>query len=171
MSLFTFFVFLYIIIQNKKLNIMRSVLSNNFNSAIEQILPALSGSNVTYNKERNIFLSDGYTSAAGNTYFQGIRLSDRIIINYDFGQGYAWLFLNGIRIYGYDGRDKRLIASRSYYSCGFNESFAKNECVEMIKEYLVSQMKMVNAPINENQLDNFSNCLIASTLNPSNLLK
>ena len=106
-------------------------------SLVEKALPAMSGSQVTYNSQNNIFLSSGYTSAAGNTYYQGIRLSDRIIINYDFGQGYAHLFLNGIRIYGYDGNQKQLISSRSYYSQCFSEQYAKSECQNMVKEYLV----------------------------------
>ena len=65
-------------------------------SLVEKALPAMSGSQVTYCQRSNIFLSSGYTSAAGNTYFQGIRLSDRIIINYDLseckcqGENHEW---------------------------------------------------------------------------------
>ena len=65
---------------------------------VESALPALSGSSVTYNAQNNIYLTNGYTSAAGNTYFQGIRLSDRIIVKYDIGQGYAHTFLNGVQV-------------------------------------------------------------------------
>ena len=59
-------------------------------TVVNAVLPALSGSKVTYNEKHNIFLSQGYTSAAGNTYFQGIRLSDRLIVNFDFGQGWYY---------------------------------------------------------------------------------
>ena len=41
-------------------------------------LPALSGSSLTYNPEKNVFLTCGYTSAAGNTYYKAIRISDRL---------------------------------------------------------------------------------------------
>lgn len=84
-------------------------MASNLSTLVETALPTLSGSAVTYCAAKNIYLSSGYTSAAGNTYFQGLRLSDRIIINYDFGQGYAYLFLNGIRIYGFNGREKNLL--------------------------------------------------------------
>ena len=40
-------------------------------------LPALSGSSLTYNPEKNVFLTLGYTSAAGNTYYGALRLSKR----------------------------------------------------------------------------------------------
>ena len=36
-------------------------------------LPALSGSSLTYNPEKNVYLTLGYTSAAGNTYYKAIR--------------------------------------------------------------------------------------------------
>lgn len=36
-------------------------------------LPALSGASVTYNPEKNVYLTLGYTSAAGNTYFKAVR--------------------------------------------------------------------------------------------------
>ena len=125
----------------------------------------MSGSQVTYNSRNNIFLSSGYTSAAGNTYFQGLRLSDRILINYDFGQGYAYLFLNGIRIYGYDGNQKQLISSRSYYSQCFSEQYAKAECQSMVKEYLKGQMSLMgNTYINEAQLKEFASQIVGEAL-------
>ena len=52
-------------------------------------LPALSGSSFTYNPEKNVYLTLGYTSAAGNTYYKAIRLSDRLAVYYHIGEGYA----------------------------------------------------------------------------------
>lgn len=43
----------------------------------EKVLPALSGASVTYNPEKNVYLTLGYTSAAGNTDFKAVRFSDR----------------------------------------------------------------------------------------------
>lgn len=103
----------------------------NLTAVVERALPALSGSNVTYNKQHNIYLSDAYTSAMGNTYYQGIRLSNRIIISYSIGEGYLYTFLNGIRIYGFNGTDKKLIATKDLNCCIFSESSAKacvSEC-------------------------------------------
>ena len=62
-------------------------------------LPALSGSSLTYNAEKNVYLTLGYTSAAGNTYYRAIRLSDRLAVYYHIGQGYAHTFLNGITLF------------------------------------------------------------------------
>ena len=141
---------------------MNALASTDFRSIIESVLPSLSAHGLSYNKDRNIFLTEGYTSAAGNTYFQGLRLSDRIIVDYDFGQGYAYLFLNGIRIYGYNGNSKQLIASRSYYSQCFSESFARRECESMVKEYITAEMKLLNAVPDSAQIEAFSHTLISS---------
>lgn len=140
-------------------------MANLLSTLVDTALPALSGSSVTYNSANNIYLSDGYTSAAGNTYFQGIRLSERIIINYNFGQGYAYLFLNGIRIYGFNGKEKKLIATRSYFNCIHNEEFEKKECISMIQEYMQGEMKLLNATINNSQLLDFSEKLVIETIN------
>lgn len=145
-------------------------MASNLSTLVETALPTLSGSAVTYCAAKNIYLSSGYTSAAGNTYFQGLRLSDRIIINYDFGQGYAYLFLNGIRIYGFNGREKKLIASRSYYSQCHSEQFAKRECISMIKEYMQGQVKLLNTPVNINQMEDFSEKLVIETLSNKKIL-
>ncbi len=123
---------------------------------VESALPALSGSSVTYNAQNNIFLTDGYTSAAGNTYYQGIRASDRVAIKYNIGQGYLHTFLNGIEVYGYDGRNAKLIGSRSYNCFFFCESNAKREAVEIITDYMKGQAKLMDASVDNNQLVEFS---------------
>lgn len=129
-------------------------------TVLNAALPALSGSNVTYNKEHDIFLTQGYTSAAGNTYFQGIRLSDRLIVNFDFGQGWYYLFLNGIRLYGYDGNEKKLIASRSFYNRPYSEGGAKQECMSMLLDFLKTQVKMLKQSVPVQQLEEFSRAMI-----------
>ena len=53
-------------------------MNTSLSNLVSQALPALSGSSITYNAERNMLMTQGYTSAAGNTYFQGIQLSERL---------------------------------------------------------------------------------------------
>ena len=119
-------------------------------------LPSLSGSSVTYNAQKNIFLTNGYTSAAGNTYYQGIRASNRIAIKYNIGEGYLHTFLNGIEVYGYDGRNAKLIGSR-FYNCNFfSEANAKREAVEIVVDYMKGQAKMLGTSVDNNQLKQFS---------------
>lgn len=132
---------------------------------IDNALPALSGSPVTYCKEHSIYLSNGYTSAAGNTYFQGLRLSDRLIVMYEFGQGWAHLFLNGIRLYCFDGKEKKLISSRGYSCQFFNEGFARNECIRMLKNFIATQAKMLGANVQPLQLAEFAETMVKEVFN------
>ena len=144
----------------------------NLTAVVERALPALSGSNVTYNKQHNIYLSDAYTSAMGNTYYQGIRLSNRIIISYSIGEGYLYTFLNGIRIYGYNGTDKKLIATKDLNCCIFSESSAKSMCIGMLEDYIESQAKLINTSLAKSDINAFSNKLVEEAIknNPTRLL-
>ena len=65
--------------------------------AAKSALPSL-GNNVTYNDAAKMFLSSGYTSQAGNTYQEGVRLSRYIAVDYSIGHGYCRSFLNGVRL-------------------------------------------------------------------------
>ena len=100
--------------------------------------------------------TSAYTSAAGNSYYQGIRLSDRLIINVDFGQGYAFLFMNGLKLYCFDGQKRSLIGNRSYRSQVYEESYVAEECEKMLFDYLKSQSEMMRAHVVDNQLHDFA---------------
>ena len=130
-------------------------------------LPALSGSSLTYNPEKNVYLTMGYTSAAGNTYFKAVRFSDRLAIYYDIGEGYYHTFLNGITLFCWDGKKAKIVAQRSWGGCGnwccFSERFAQGQAVDMLKEYLRGQAKMLQKTIDEQQLLAFSEAMVAET--------
>ncbi|MBQ0024058.1 MAG: hypothetical protein KBT29_12590 [Prevotellaceae bacterium] len=140
-------------------------MTTSLSRVVESALPALSGSSVTYNAQNNIFLTNGYTSAAGNTYYQGIRLSDRIIVSYNIGEGYAHTFLNGVNVYGFNGREKRLIGSRSFNCYFFSESNAKREAIGIVTDYMKGQIKLMGASVESSQLEQFSEKLVEETYN------
>jgi hypothetical protein len=125
---------------------------------------AFKNAELTFNAGKNIFLSQGYTSQAGNTYFQGVRFSERIIITQQLGQGYAYTFLNGIRIFGFNGREATLIAEKSYHCCIYNESIVKAESENLIKEFLQSQAAISGSFVEAKVVDSFSQNLVADTM-------
>lgn len=129
-------------------------------------LPALSGSSLTYNPEKNVYLTLGYTSAAGNTYFRAIRFSNRLAVYYHLGQGYAYTFLNGITLFCWDGLKAKIIAQRFWGGCDwriFSEQFAKEQSISMLKEYLAGQAKAMGTQVDEQQIYSFSRQLIEET--------
>ena len=140
------------------------------NTALQAIatkaLPALSGEQVTYNAAKNVFLSQGYTSAAGNTYYKAVRLSNRLVVYYDLGQGYAYTFLNGIKLFCWDGQKAQLIAQKSWGGCDwrvFNEQFAKEQSIQMLKGFLAGQLKAQGAHVSEQEIQSFASNMIEET--------
>ena len=123
---------------------------------VNQTLPAVSNSSVSYNADRNMFLTTGYTSAAGNTYYQGIQLSNRLAIVLDLGQGYWYTFLNGIKLYCFDGNHKKLIGSRFFNCCNYVDWFARSQATEILFEYLKSQAKMLGTAIEDSVLSEYA---------------
>lgn len=140
------------------------------NNALQTIatkaLPALSGESLTYNAAKNIFLSQGYTSAAGNMYYKAIRLSNRLLVYYDLGQGYAHTFLNGIKLFCFDGQKAQLIAQKywgGYDYCIFNEQYAKEQSVLMLCNFLSGQLKAQGAHVNNQEILSFACSMIEET--------
>lgn len=140
------------------------------NTALQAIvaknLPALSGESLTYNAAKNVLLTTGYTSVAGNMYYRAIRLSDRLAVYYDLGQGYAYTFLNGIKLFCWDGNKAKLIAQKYWGGCDyrvFNEQFAKEQSILMLKNYLAVQLKAQGAYVSDQEMLAFSRGMIEET--------
>lgn len=92
---------------------------------------------LSYLKSDNLILTQGYTSYAGNTYQQGLRLSNAVAIRTDIGHGHTHTFINGISIFATDG-SKKLLCRKFYHCTGYSESFIARESVTLLTEYLQS---------------------------------
>ena len=135
-------------------------------SIVGRNLPVLSGESIAYNAAKNVFLSQGYTSAAGNMYYKAIRLSNRLMVYYDLGQGYAYTFLNGIKLFCFDGQKANLIAQKNWGGCDyriFNEQFAKEQSILMLKGFLEGQLKLLGAHVNDQELASFARGMVEET--------
>ena len=129
-------------------------------------LPALSGESITYNAAKNIFLTQGYTSVAGNMYYKAIRISDRLAVYYDLGQGYKYTFLNGIKLFCWDGQKAKVIAQKYWGGCDyrvFNEQFAKEQSVLMLSNFLAGQLKAQGAQVSNQEIFSFAYSMIEET--------
>lgn len=126
-------------------------------------LPALSGSSVTYNAEKNVYLTLGYTSPAGNTYYKALRFSDRLAVYYDIGEGYKYTFLNGITLLAWDGPKAVIIGKKmwgGYNWVCFSERFAMEQTIKMLKDYLEGQAKAIGQSISDSTLLSFSRQMV-----------
>ena len=140
------------------------------NTALQRIaaknLPALSGESLTYNAAKNVFLTMGFTSPVGNVYYKAVRLSNRLMVYYELGQGYAYTFLNGIKLFCWDGQRGYLIAQKSWGGSdwrAFNEQFAKEQSILMLKNYLAGQLKAQGAYVSDQEMLAFARSMIEET--------
>ena len=156
-----------------KLNTMSKVNTMNDNAlvlAVKSALPSL-GNNVTYNQAANMFLSAGYTSAAGNTYQQGLRLSKYLAVDYSIGHGYYYTFLNGIRIYVWDGNKPKWVGQKLFSCDVWSEEAARREVVKMLENYLRSSCRMLGLGTpTDSQLRQLSETLVGETTRATQLI-
>ena len=85
---------------------------------------------VTYSESANAFLTDGYTSQAGNTYLNSFKFGDGILIKEDIGIGYLHKFLNGLRIYSL--RSGELLVDKSYHCFYYSKPSIIEESCELL---------------------------------------
>ena len=148
----------------KKNSTLSAVNDKQFATLAERAHPCLSGNSVSYNSDKNIFVTSGYTSTVGNAYYKKYRLSDRLCISCSLGQGYAYLFLNGLSIYGWDGHQSRLLGNwTSPCTTFFSDTKVKDVALGLVKDYLASQAKLSGSSIPDSQLLEFSKGLIEET--------
>lgn len=92
-------------------------------------------SEYNYSEVANAFLSKGFTSNAGNTYFNAVRLIEGISIKEEVGHGHTHTFLNGIKIYSI--KEKVLIAERSYHC----KLYSKLTVISQVQKMLFDVLK------------------------------
>lgn len=124
--------------------IKKSVMQGN-NIVLFQKLGLSKISNFNYSENVNAFIGNGYTSNAGNTYLNEIRLLEGLLIKEDVGQGYARTFINCIKIY--DLKNKELLCEKTYNCTFYDKYFIKNEVASMLIETLIEATKKDNLNI------------------------
>ncbi len=141
-------------------------MNNSISRIVSRAFPITATGSITYNAEQNVFLTAGYTSAAGNMYYGAIRLSEHLVVRYDIGQGYAHTFLNGITLMCWNG-NKPMVIAQKYWGGGnwriFSEEFAREESIKMLTDYLFGQAKILGESVNQDQIRSFSESVINET--------
>lgn len=144
--------------------------TNSLIVAAKSAFPSLAN-NVTYNDAAKMFLSPGYTSAAGNTYQEGLRLSRYLAVDYSIGHGWRHSFLNGVKLYIWDNNKPKLVANRTF-SCYYLSQDAINyETERIVKEHLKSTCKVLGiGNATDSELTKLSKALVSETMNTTQLI-
>jgi len=99
----------------------------------EMIISSLTkgqNNSIQYVERINAFINTGYTSLAGNHYFNMLRFAEGILIKEDVGEGYLHTFLNGIRVYSI--KDRCLIADASFHNVIYSQETVKRQVKSML---------------------------------------
>lgn len=132
-------------------------------SSVSRLLPISNGDMLRYDSVNRLYYTNGWTSAACNTYNRGFRISSRLVIEMRIGQGYCRTFINGISIYIFNGHSIELINSKNYDCCFFSNMFIDSECKKMVEEYVTSQKKLLGAYISESEIKRVSSAMVDET--------
>jgi hypothetical protein len=112
-------------------------------SSLKASLPAFAQGNVTYNDCAKMFLTQGWASAAGNVYQEGLRVSRNLVVTYGIGHGYCHSFLNSIRIYRFEQNRPVLATERYFYNFWWSDYDVKTATVNLLTDFLESQCKVL----------------------------
>ncbi len=111
----------------------------------------------------------------GHTYFEGIQLSDRVAITYSIGIGAygGAVFLNAVRVYCFDGSNKKLVGEKIYGGmnyCFYSDYAAKSAAKDILLDYLKSQTRILGANVPEKDLEDYACCQIEAARNTGKML-
>jgi len=134
--------------------------------SLDKQLPQILGVQaLRFNDIHGLYETNSYTSAAGNSYYRGYKLSNRIVIELDLGNGWAYTFLNGIRIYRFMNGNKELLLSKSYNCYIYSRDSAKNECINLMYRFISDQCDVSNNCCSSNEIKQLASDLITEAYN------
>ena len=108
---------------------------------IKSYLPTLMNQ-CTYDEYDRMFQTPKYATCCA-AYYQGVRLSDKIAVIFDLADGTCRRFLNGVSIYGSDGKGgTKLLAYKRFPMYGgvfWSERVGRSQAVQLLTGYVQNQ--------------------------------
>lgn len=113
-----------------------------------------------WDESRHMFIVDEYESQAGHRSYKGVRVTDRFAIVEYIGNYHNWCYINAIELYAYDGNACKLIGKCSLDKEFYSAELIRQKTEEMMRDFMKSQYKMLNRPIDEEAIQKQSATLI-----------
>jgi len=133
---------------------------NKLSQNVINSLPALSGSQVHYDRSEEMFITTSWISSYGYRYFKGILVSDRLVIIMALSDGEVRRFIDTIHVYRFNGTNCQLIGSRSYPKSYYSRDFVKRESASVLADFLKSQIRVTGGYCNEAEIERQSRSVI-----------
>lgn len=148
---------------NTKVNMNTTTKNNitmttNNNNILDTLLPAFGTSSASdkpiWDESQKMFISDQYTSAAGNVYYIGVRFCSHLVIRIKVGLWNSWTYLNGIELYRFGGMGLTLIQKKDSYDKKFyDEDFVLSECETILGNYYRGQLKQQGQSLSDSEIE------------------
>ncbi len=122
---------------------------------IDSILPPYGQLRVKtpiWDEHQHMFITDQYTSAAGHTYYLGVRFCDRFITILHIGLYFNWTYINEVETYAFDGKERKLIG-KAKLDQFYDENLVRSTTENLLSNYIESQLKITGAPVDKEQLE------------------
>ena len=116
----------------------------------DKVLPTIGNPRVhipVWDEGQKMFLCDEYESGNGHRYYKGIRFCDRIVVVEKVGLYHTWTYLDGIELYAFNGERMELVQKRDYDKVFRNETFIREESINMLCDFFVGILKAQKSPI------------------------
>lgn len=133
------------------------------NGFFDSILPTFGNqrSNTpVWNESLKMFITDEYESANGNRYYNGIRISNRIVIVEHVGMFHSFTYLDGMDIYMFDGEERKLIAQEKYDRQFYDVGFVRERSKQVLRNYAHSQAAMIGTAITDEVIEAEVNAIV-----------
>lgn len=147
------------------------------NNLLDGILPTYGNNRVNtpiWNESQHMFITDQYTSAAGNTYYLGVRFSDRFVTILHIGLYHSWTYINEVEVYAFDGHE-RVLVGKNKIDQFYDEELVRTTTEELLCNYIEGQYKLSGSQIDKNNLKSQVNKLVdksyCSMINDPNTVK
>ena len=126
------------------------------NNFLDSVLPTFGNTKDNtpiYDEAQKMFISSPYTSAAGHSYYKGLRFTDRIVMIEKIGTYYNWTYIDGVELYAFNGTEKVLIAKKQFEKEFYNMEQIKREVKQMLFDYFRSQILLKNENASEELIE------------------
>lgn len=126
------------------------------NNLLDSILPVYGNPRVKspiWNESQHMFITDQFTSSAGNTYYLGVRFSDRFVTILHIGLYHNWTYINEVEVYAFDEKERKLIG-KTKLDQFYNEELIRLTTEKLLEDYIEGQMILNGSKIDKVNLKN-----------------
>lgn len=105
-----------------------------------------------WNESQRMFITEQYTSAAGNTYYLGVRFTERFVTILHIGLFRNWTYINEVETYAFNGQE-RVLVGKTKLDVYYDEGLIRTTTEKLLGDYLEGQYRLKGSVADRQKLD------------------